>query len=473
MRPQTSEHVSHENQETNFNPKIGKAHPIGCPDLPVLDVFANDPYIDPSLSYAAAAAFTGFGLKFFYEALKQKSLSIKENILGMSRRRFLQVIGTASAIAAVSSMFPKKIFEALSKLESTTLARGFQNTRTFGEFWITSKLAIETYYKREKEDDLLDVSYEKSRNLGPSATIHNFKLNSDMLPRGLPNRSLCLYEIKEGELLPESPQIDQELSVRPDIVFERSPNTVMTTQFNASSPASLCMAETVTSKQLDNLSPIEQQTIYGSSSLYIGLGLSPDSMVWQHAQNRLEEPNSFFPELSYRKDDDSHLGLGFLKDGRMRLVSQRELEQIVTEKRLSPDLKSLALNQFCFDPSSGEGVGQDFTWGGEYHRNCSLVLQTKSGKQMIMSGPSEILFRNTDYLSVIKQVENELITRGLLSRGDEFVIACCLDVGLAGGFLVRDNGKIIKPTETNQTGSDRNVSPSILHTGSIYLSHIK
>jgi hypothetical protein len=233
---------------------------------------------------------------------------------------------------------------------------------------------------------------------------------------------------------------------------------------NATVPQTLGMGSYV--EQADRSEPVDayvNPVVYGSSSLFIPHDIDFGSVIWDHAHAKIVVPHPYFSELNFRRGDDCHNAVGFLHDGGIRLVSQDELLHTIDKRVLDPSLYAVMLNQFCFDPSLKKGISPEFGFSANVHRNGNILLVTDDGRQMILSSSLDYYLRNKDYLSLIQQVEQYL--------GVSFVVACCLDLGLAGGFTIKDvNGTITKPVEPSYHDEDGNLSMGMLHTSSILLA---
>jgi len=474
---------------------IGKIFPTGEVDLPPVEVQMINPYRDRTTAYVMAALFGGAG---GLSALVQKKIrsaedpqppdseSLIDQLLQtrMTRRQFLKrtaiTLGAASlgSLGSVIEPVNDALVQALYGLHDY-IYFGYTDFKLFQEYIIRANLAELRFKLRDSSDDLLYARLTESepviQHTKPVGVIHKFAIGQ-MLSLMATDRyswggvsedkdNLMIYEATRGCLAPRMHPDPTIISARADI-FHKEFDTPMAACFNATAPQALAIAEAVKLKypQKDELAPNVGPIVYGSSSLFIPSGTPADSPIWQHAANKLLLPNYIFEELNFRKGDPSHNAVGFRTDGSICMISQLELVDMVRQKKLRAGLDSVALNQFCFDPSENKGLPENFRWSNNVHRNANMLLVTEDGRQMIMSGSLDYLLRNVDYLNLIRAVERTLKVK--------FVLATCLDVGLAGGFVIRtDDGRLNKPIEPSFHDNEGNLNMGLHHTSSILLIH--
>jgi len=477
-------------QESKASPRkidIGDIYPIGAGQIGKTGAQMINPYFDEaSTMVAGILAVTGIG---GYFANKNKGLPesdipdlLNKNI---TRRQFLKGFALGLAGISLSSMIPdvkNKTAEQLHKLDMRLYSL-FTNHELLNRYWLREKVGEARFTARKENGTPLTITKIKSEeHLDPAkgnvGKIHTYEYSSlDVEDQpilteatgayldkiGKINKKLVVYELTRGFLSPVKHPNDEVISSRTDVIHKIY-DTPMTVQFNATAPQALgtCASIEITNSDEIRGKPFIAPIIYGSSSLFIPGNLDRNSPIWDHAADRLVMKNEYFEELNFRKEDPSHSGVGFTKEGKVRIIEQDELVRTVADKKLNDDLESIALNQFCFDPREGKGVPPEFKWTANIHRDINMLLITEDDKQMIVSGSLDYFVKNDEYLSLIRNLESDL--------GVKFKLAACLDVGLAVGFTLRKDDKhLIKPVEPDFHDKDGNLDMGSVHTSSIFL----
>jgi|GEM_PF-5892540 len=464
-------------ENKKFDVPLTPLKPTGEVTLPSVNAVMKDPYYDPSSSrlLALTTAIFGFGAILGENLGSNKEKGRKEN-KKMSRRQFLKFAavfgGALTALATSGEIIRKEIMKALS--DNQRLYSLFTDFPLLKNYWLREKRGTLDYKKRLELDDVLGIFPDGKTNIFQNGKqvgiIHDFRLRSvsnlQSLGRWAEDRSdslvnthLMVYELSQGKLKPKFNPNPKVVSSRVDEMHKLT-KAPMLALFNATAPQALGMCRAIEITDPSTPDSYVAPIVYGSSSVFIPQGIKSDSPIWDHAKSKTKSPNSLFKELTMRVNDPSHQAIGFCTNGEVRLVPQMELFKIIEEKKLTSDLDSLALNQFCFDPRTDE-IPEDFQWSHDIHRNLNVLLVATDGRQMIMSSSLDVFFSNKDYNRIIKQVEKNL--------GVALKVACCLDVGLASGFMIEKEGKIVKPVEPSFNDPDGGLNMGLVHTSSIYL----
>lgn len=443
--------------------EIGPLYPIGNETLPPIQCSIKNPYINDISSKIIASALAVSGIGSLMESLKQDNPLNRK----VSRREFLKIAGTAMLGLAIAPLLPPVRTEAAEILRGidSRVYHLLTDPDLFEKYWLREKIGNQIYNLREKEDDSLQIKYTTTEGIAydgnETGRIHHFNYTSPIIDK-IPkiNREIMVYEVRKGNLTPAFHSDSSIVSFRADEAHKIF-NTTMAVSFNATSPQALAMGESIKAKEEKEYEKYLLPIVYGSSSIFIPRDIKENSPIWKHAKDRLTNQEMYFRELNFRRGDKSHRAIGFKTDGTIRLVEQAELFNCVQRRSLSPDLQYLALNQFAFNPQE-TGIPEEFGWTSNRHRNANMLLVDEDGRQMILSGSLDIFLRNKDYLSVVKQIEYYLNTR--------FVLAACLDVGLATGFTLKNHEEgIRKPIEKNFHNKNGQLNPGLIHTSSIFL----
>lgn len=447
------EALSTEKHRESSSIDLPSIYPVGVGSLHPVEARLEDPYFD--YSAAALAALTEFSLGA--RLLVDKDVDWGK--VRMSRRIF--GLGLCAG-GAYTIARPGAVLQELMSVH-TIPALAFQNIH-FVQYYSRLKSSERTYALRMIDGTAIQIGDGAEFDTSDgSARIYTYPIISDESQKG----SISCYVVKKGGLQPHISTDNTVVATSPDVVFSEI-DTPMVASLNATAPAATHFGNRIRATYKERLPGSENTIIYGSSSLFIPASLDTQSPVWMHAQNRVSQKNTTFPELTLRSGDKSHCGLGYRNDGFFRIMPQHELIDSISKRRLSPDLAYAALQQFCFDPREIDRLPEGFRWGKNYHRNASLLLQSTDGTQVVVGGSPHYFLSNSDYGHLVRQLSERLHM--------EFDLAACLDVGMGGGFMTYDNNEIRKycgiSTVPWHEGEDV-FDKAYRHTTSIHLVHVR